>query len=148
MLPGTRQLNSPSPHPEGKGALRRATVLPPNNPKTLPESTTNETSGLTHSYRVLSSSAKKIKKAQTVKAVLCAAFENAAGQCHFARGPTLKPAQSTGCVGSIVELRATLQSLTRSFLDCGQLHRVFVRFYVFASLRRENGCFEPTKQSR
>jgi len=82
----------------------------------------------THSYRVRSSSAKKKKKALPVKAGLCAAFDNAAGQCHFARGPTLKTAQSTGCVGSIAELRAVLQSLTRSFLDCDQLYRVFVRF--------------------
>ena len=47
MLPETRQLNSPSPHPEGKGAPRPDPSRPPNNLKTLPESTTNETSELT-----------------------------------------------------------------------------------------------------
>ena len=45
------------------------------------------------------------------------------GQRHFARGPTLKTAQATGCGGSIAELRAVLQSLTQTFSNQGEPKR-------------------------
>ena len=65
----------------------------------------------------------EIKKALPVKVGLFASFDNAAGQRHFARGPTLKTAQATGCGGSIAELRAVLQSLTQTFSNQGEPKR-------------------------
>jgi hypothetical protein len=47
---------------------------------------------------------------------------DAAGQCHFARGPALKTAHATGCCGIVAELRAVLQSLVVTFSDCGEPH--------------------------
>ncbi|NQV24451.1 MAG: hypothetical protein HQ518_08790 [Rhodopirellula sp.] len=63
------------------------------------------------------------KKARPVQVGLFTSIEDAAGQCHFARGPTLKTAQATGCGRSITELRAELQSLTQTFRNCGYLKK-------------------------
>jgi hypothetical protein len=39
---------------------------------------------------------KANEKARPLQVGLFASFDNAVGQCHFARGPTLKTAQATG----------------------------------------------------
>jgi hypothetical protein len=66
---------------------------------------------------------REIEKARPLQVGLFASFDNAAGQRHFARGPTLKTAQATGCGGSIAELRAVLQSLTQTFSNSGEPSR-------------------------
>jgi hypothetical protein len=87
------------------------------------------------------------KKARPLQVGLFASVDNAAGQCHFARGPTLKTAQATGCPSIIAELRAVLQSLTQSFLDCGLPYRTFANAGTSVLPSRENKRCESTGHS-